>query len=149
MTIKSFRALLTDGDQIRIPLHHAGKGTGFRIKTFQLMPNDIDASTSHECSVQIWKQKQSSLTAAIDFSNSALIGAAYYVRSLDPSAPYVGRDTSETVVFDNEVFNQDIFIVYKTGQGGQKINYYLELEEIKMTDAHEAVVNFDAIISRT
>jgi len=149
MTIKSFRALLTDGDQIRIPLHHAGKGMGFKIKTLQVMPNDIDGSSNHECSVQIWKQKQLSLATDIDFNNSALIGAAYYVRSLNPSAPYVALMSEQTVVFDNEVFNQDIFVVYKTGQGGQLINYYLELEEVKMTDAHEAVVNFDAIISRT
>jgi len=148
-TIKSFKALLTNGDQLQIPLHKVGKGVGFRIKKLQVMPHDIDGSSSHECSVQIWKQKQSSLSVDLDFSNSELVGAAYYVRANNPVSPYVALISEQTVIFDNEVFNQDIFIVYKSGITAQKINYYMELEEVKMSGPHEAVVNFDAIISRT
>jgi len=42
-------------------------------------------------------------------------------------------------IFDNEIFNQDIFVTYTTGQGGQKINYYLELEQIRL-NVDEATV---------
>jgi len=146
MPIKTFRALLTTGDQITIPLHRAGSNKGFRIHKLQLMPNDIDASTSHESSVQIWKQKQAAAVADIDFSNDALLGAAYYVRSLNPSTPYVSTISEETVVFDSEVVTQDIYVTYKDGQGGQLINYYLELEEVTMSGSEQAVVNFSSAL---
>jgi len=138
---------MTDGDQIRIPLHRTEQG--FRIHTLQVMPNDIDGSTSHECSVQVWKQKQTSLAIDIDFNQDALLGAAYYVRSSNPSSPYVATISEQTVVFDREVINQDIFVAYKTGQSGQKINYYLELEEVSMNDSEAAVVNYSAAILHT
>jgi len=144
MPIKSYRRLMTDGDQIKIPLHHTGKG--YRIVKFQVMPNDIDGSASHECSIQVWKQKQTSLVVDIDFNQDALLGAAYYVRSSDPSSPYVATISEQTVVFDREVINQDIFVVYKTGQSGQKLNFYLELEEVSMNDSEAAVVNYSAAI---
>jgi len=138
MPIKTFRALLNDGDQLTIPLHRAGSNKGFRIHKLQVMPNDVDASTSHEDSVQIWKQKQAAAVADIDFSNDALLGAAYYVRSLNPSSPYVALISDETVVF--------IYVTYKSGQGGQSINYYLELEEVTMSGPEQAAVNFSAAL---
>jgi len=110
------------------------------------MPNDIDGSASHECSIQVWKQKQTSLVVDIDFNQDALLGAAYYVRSSNPSSPYVATISEQTVVFDREVINQDIFVVYKTGQSGQKLNFYLELEEVSMNDSEAAVVNYSAAI---
>jgi len=139
MSIKSYRGLLTDDDQIKIRLKTKTGMTGYRIKKFQVMPFDIDGSSSHECSVCIWKVKQATVSNDVDFTQGSLLASAYYVRSLNPSAPYVALISEQSVVFDNEVFNQDIFVSYQSGQSGQKINYYIELEQLKLSDTEQAM----------
>ena len=39
------------------------------------------------------------------------------------------------IVFDQEIFNQDIYISHKNVAGTDKGNYYLELEVIPLDDA--------------
>ena len=39
----------------------------------------------------------------------------------------------ESIIFDNEIFNQDIYITCKDSDG-QPCNYYLELEQIQLDD---------------
>jgi len=145
-TNPSYRGLLNQGDQVRIPLSGGDTDTGYRIVKLVLMPNDIDASTSHECSVQVFSQKQATIHADIDFSKDELLAAGYYARSLQTGAPYVIDAATEAVIFDNTVVNQDIFVGYQTGQSNQKINYYLELEEVKMSGPEQAVINYKAAL---
>jgi len=40
-----------------------------------------------------------------------------------------------TVIFDREIFNQDIYITQSEQSGSQSLNYYLELEVIPLDDA--------------
>ena len=42
---------------------------------------------------------------------------------------------SEVIIFDNEIFNQDIYVTYYDASVGQPINYYIELEVIPLDDA--------------
>jgi hypothetical protein len=139
MPIKSFRGLLVQDEQVRLNLQTNDGQTGYRIVKFQLFPFDIDGSTSHEDLVTIWKEEQTALLTDVDFDDNRLLAAGYYVRSLNPSSPYVATISESTTIFDNEIFNQDIFVTYTTGQGGQKINYYLELEQIRL-NVDEATV---------
>jgi len=45
-----------------------------------------------------------------------------------------------TIIFDREVFNQDIYITNGAGDSASLgVNYYLELETINMTDNAAAV----------
>ena len=51
---------------------------------------------------------------------------------------FTGDTTQQTmkedsIIFDNQVFNQDIFITYNDLQGSDaKVNYYIELEQVKL-----------------
>jgi hypothetical protein len=135
MPIKSFRGLMGNGELETIPLQTNNGLTGYRVVKFQLFPHDVDGSASMEDLVQIWKTSAAASTATVDcdFSNNQLLGAGYYVRSLNSSAPYVATIAEAQTIFDNEVFNQDIYVTMNTGQTGSKINYYIELEQINLS----------------
>ena len=143
----TFRALMTKDDIIKIPLHNSTEpGQAFKIRKLMVMPNDVDGSTSHECSVQVFSVNPGVARIDIDFSDDTLLGAVYYARSLQTAAPYVIDAASTSIIFDNTLINQDIYITYNSGQSGQKINVYMELEELNISKGEQAVVNFRAAL---
>ena len=143
MNIKTYRDILTDGEQLTIPLHSTGKG--FRIHKFEVIPETPTSDGGVEHIVQVWKVKQTSVPTAapapIDFSDQALLGAAIYVANDDPQYAH-----TTNVVFDREIINQNIYVTHSDTNGNDNCNFYLELEEITMNDAESAVVNFNAAI---
>ena len=144
---KTYRALMERDQIIRIPLYNpTDTGSGFRIKKLQVMPNDVDGSTSHECAIQVFSKNPGVARVDIDFNDDTLLGAVYYARSVQTGAPYVIDAATETVIFDDTIVNQDIYVAYGSGQTGQKINFYLELEQIKLSTGEQAVVNFRAAL---
>jgi hypothetical protein len=143
MSIKTYRDLLSDGEQLTIPLHSTGKG--FKIKHFEIMSNLPTSGGHKEHVVQVWKVKQTSVPttapAPIDFSNQALLAAAWTLTSDSPAYA-----SSQSVMFDREIINQNIYVTHTDTDGTDTCNFYLELEEITMNDAESAVVNFNAAI---
>jgi len=131
--------LMVDDSQQRILLSTRRGEAGYRIVKFQVIPYDIANTTTMESSVQIWKTEQSTNVDQIDFSNNRLLAAAYYLRSTSGGGTPSEFTDSQTVIFENEIVNQDIYITYQDGQTGQKINYYIELERIKLSE-HDAMV---------
>lgn len=136
MPIKSFRGLLADGGQDTITLHTNDGSTGYRIKKFNGIPN-LPGTTDSESTLMIWKVKQttvSTTTATVDFSNQTLLAVLYYV---DEASDTTGPVNS--IVFDNEIFNQDIYITHTATTGTVAMNYYFELEQVKL-DLNENTV---------
>ena len=134
MTIKSFRGKLGDAEQDTITLHTNDGSTGYRIVKFQVM--SVDGNTAHEGTVQIFKIQQTTIPTEIDFQDNTLLGAAIILQTVN------NQDSSPaTVIFDNEIFNQDIYIVHdeKSAGAGSAINYYIELEQMKL-DLNENTV---------
>jgi len=128
--IKTFRGLLADGGQDKIRLQTIKGKVGYRIVKFQVMPKST-GSGSNEGAITIWKTSQSSAPQDIDFTDSDLLAAAYFLRDQGTVAI-----TSETIIFDSEIFNQDIYIDYQDAQtSGGDMNYYFELEVIPLDDA--------------
>jgi len=132
--IKTFRGLLADGGQDRINLHTNDGKIGYRIVKFQLMPYEM-GSSSNEHTVQIFKEEQTAVVATIDFSDSRLIGAA--TTTNNPNGYQYPPSTQ--VIFDNEIFNQDIFITHVETSLAEPVNYYIELEQMPL-DLNEATV---------
>jgi len=128
--IKSFRGLIADGGQDTIVLHTNDGSTGYRIVKFQLMGNDPgDGSKgSYEHVVQIFKTSQTTASATVNFSNQTLIAAGLCFSNTSPH-----YNDTQSIVFDNEIFNQDIYITHKDEDGaGRSVNYYIELEQVKL-----------------
>jgi hypothetical protein len=127
--IKTFRGLLLDGGQDKIRLSTKKGKIGYRIVKFQIMPN-TPGGADYESVTQIWKVAQSTVTATVDFSDGNLLGVAFWSGRGGGAAAYPDE---LNVVFDQEIFNQDIYITQQCLQDGD-VNYYLELETINLSD---------------
>ena len=127
MPIKTFRGKLANDTQDTISLHTNDGSIGYRIVKFQVIA-ELPGSTSYEQVLKIYKTSQSTSTGKIDFSDQTLLGAAYLVGN--SSSNYI--DGVE-IIFDNEIFNQDIYITqFSASSGSEGINYYIELEQVKL-----------------
>jgi len=136
MPIKTYRGLLADGGQDTIRLSTGQGKVGYRIRKLELFPQ-LPGTESVESTVMIWRNEQDSVsttTATVDFSNAQLLGAAMFHDSSSE-----GNLNPLYVVFDNVVINQDIFVTHTDTNANIPINYYLELEQIALSD-NEATV---------
>jgi hypothetical protein len=124
MPIKSFRGKMADGAIDTITLHTNTGSTGYRIVKFQLFPET--PNVNQESLVNIFKVPQSAAATTTDFSDNTLLAAGLYV------ARESNLDQHLEVVFDNEIFNQDIYITHTEGESTRLINYYIELEQVKL-----------------
>jgi len=124
-----------DGGQDTIVLHTNDGSTGYRIVKFRTIAA-APGSTSSVNVTKIYKvsQSSSSIVATIDFSDQTLLGVSI---NTGPTNFDFGLD--ERVAFDQEIFNQDIYISQKDVKTGESINYYIELEQVKL-DLNESTV---------
>ena len=133
MVVKTFRGLLADGGQDRIRLQTIKGKVGYKIIKLDIIPERIGLQIL-ECLVSVWKKElATTLTAnaTVDFTDSDLLAVAYVTQH--DNAAY-GMPTP-VIIFDNEVFNQDIYITNTDNQNNFACNYYLELEVIPLDDA--------------
>ena len=131
MVVKTFRAQLTDDAQERIRLQTIKGKVGYRIIKFQGVPK-APMTFDQEDVLKIYKTNQSSIDGVINFSDSDLLAVCIVKYAADSAVTSIGN----TVIFDNEIFNQDIYVTHEdVGAGGRDCNYYLELEVIPLDDA--------------
>ena len=132
MPIKSFRGRIKDGGIDTIVLHTNDGSTGYQIKKVQCVPAD-PGTTNTEHVFKIFKIPQTTATGSIDFSDQTLL-ASVYLSSRDDR--YGGDNI---IVFDNEIFNQDIYLTHDDTNNAGAVNYYIELEQVKL-DLNENTV---------
>jgi len=130
MPIKSFRGLMAADTIAQINLHTNNGATGYRIVKFELI-NEDPRGADTESVVKIYKTPQTAVDDKIDFSDNTLLAAGFYEN--DNHGSYFG---GKTIVFDSEVFNQDLYL---TASPDASINYYIELEQVKL-DLNENTV---------
>ncbi len=139
MVVKTYRGLLADGAQERIKLQTNTGKVGYRITKFQIMPNTPGTGSDSELVVKIFKSTQASINATVNFTDSDLLAANYYQDNTG------GGGMVSVIIFDNEIFNQDIFITYSKVTGSQSANYYIELEVIPLASAEAAITTVKAM----
>jgi len=132
--IKSFRGKIADGSIDTVLLHTNTGSTGYKIKKFQIITSSPSAGSDYASIVKIYKIPQTTVDATVDFSDNTLMGVAW--SSGDSATP---NNFLETVIFDNEIVNQDIYITHSEVVGSTPSNYYLELEQVKL-DLNENTV---------
>ena len=134
MPIKTFRGLLADGAQEQIHLKHRDGKTGYKIKDLRIMPK-TPGTTGAEFALKIYKTKQTTVDGTIDFGDNRLIAAATLKAQTTLSNP----ETPLQVFFEHETFNQDIYVTAFDADSSNPINFYLELEQVKLS-SDEATV---------
>ena len=137
--IKTFRGLIADGTQDIIVLHTNDGSMGYRIVKFEMMANKPGTETI-ESVIKIYKIEQSVIDNTVDFSDNTLLGAGYYSDSANENYGWKG-----TVSFDNEVFNQDIYVTHHETANSYGMNYYIELEQIKLDLSENTVATLKDI----
>ena len=120
---------MADGGQDRIRLQTIQGKVGYKIVKFEGIA-EKPATANQESVIKIFNQEQTSIDAEINFDDSNLLGVVSFVElsSHASSGP-------TNIIFDNEIFNQDIFVSHKDGSAGESANYYIELEVIPLDDA--------------
>jgi len=132
--IVSFRGLILDGGQDTIPLHTTNGSTGYRIKKLQAFPKDPGASDG-ELVIKIYTLSQTAVDAIVDLSSQTLIAVSFINNY---TSGFVSGN-NETIIIDNIIFNQDIYVTASDAKGSNPCNYYIELEQMPL-DLNENTV---------
>ena len=131
MVVKTFRGLLANNGQDRIRLQTIKGKVGYRIVKLDIMTNN-PGTQDFETVIKIYKEEQTTVTGAVNFTDSSLLAAA----TASGDATSNNYPTHITIIFDTEIFNQDIYISHESLLSpNPACNYYLELEVIPLDDA--------------
>ena len=141
--IKTFRGLIADAAQDTIVLHTNDGSTGYRIVKFQIVPNE-PGEDQHESTVKIYKVSQTTFNNTVDFSDNTLLGVAVW-NSGNATGGQDALWVPLITIFDHEIFNQDIYITHSETDGNNPINYYIELEQVKLDLSENTVATLKDI----
>jgi hypothetical protein len=123
--IVTFRGLLADGAQERIPLQTNNGLTGYRIIKFQVI-QEQPGQQDTEATVTISKVPFTPLST-IDLSDNTILAVAFFgAHSNAKSYPM-----QDPIIFDQEIFNQDIYVGNQDLES-RAMNYYIELEQMDL-----------------
>ena len=84
-------------------------------------------------------------SAIIDFEDQDLLAAAYTEnRNQDDH----GANEAVRIINDQMIFNQNIFITHSDVHSATNCNYYIELEQVKLSDNESTMATLQSIRSR-
>ena len=132
MPIKSFRGKLATGSTETLSLHTNNGSIGYKIVKLEIIGQQPGGFTQ-ESTLQVYSVPTTP-TSEIDFSDNTCLATAFW--SSNTASDQYADDM--TVVFDNVIFNQDIYLTH-VGTSNSNINYHIELEQIKL-DLNENTV---------
>jgi len=137
--ILSYRGRLADNGLETILLSTKKGEVGYRITKLQIIQKQPGGQSS-QLLLTIWKTDPEAAVTEVDFSDNRMLAVAY--RS---EADVVQVNEGEVIIFDQEIFNQDIFIRASDIAGTQPTNYYLELEVVKLSEDQAMVATLKDI----
>ena len=127
MPLKSYKSRIDDDSVQKLQLSTSNGSVGYRITKFQII-NRSPGPNHTEAIIKIYKTNPgTAATLDVNFSDNTLLAVAYYEDNA--TAGQTGKDV---IIFDNEVFNQDIYVTYKDNSNETEANYYIELEQMKL-----------------
>ena len=126
--IKTYKGKLPIGEQEKIHLSTNDGLTGYKLKDFRVMASVPGSATATFVAKVYLTDQTGNIAATVDFSDADLLGVSFANFSSSVNSP-----SYETIIFDKETFNQDIFIYITDPDGGtQPGNFYIELEQFSL-----------------
>jgi len=136
----SYKGKLDIGTEDRISLATIKGKVGYKINKFQIL-STAPGTGNVEYVGKITKVTDPNIAPTVDFTNADLLGVAYLKEGASEDKPY-----SDAVIFDNEKFNQDIFINITDAAGGTiPCNYYIELETMDLSDLESTQITLKSL----
>ena len=127
--------MIADGTVEKIRLSTNNGLTGYKIVKFELFPFKPGQETvENVVTVHTIEPAASTSAVEVNFNSPTLLAAATFHEAHSDA-----RIDQQVSIFDNVVFNQDIFVAHTDTVGAIAVNFYLELEQVKL-DLNEATV---------
>jgi hypothetical protein len=126
--IKSFRGQLAHEGQDTIRLSTNQGLIGYKVVKLEII-GQKPASVTQESVVQMYTvDPNATPDGEINFQDPLLLAVGYYENN-HSNEIYGGTQ----IIFDTVKFNQDIFITHFEAGTTAPINYYIELEQVKLS----------------
>ena len=136
----SYKGKLAIGEQDRIKLSTINGKRGYKINKFQII-STTPGTGNVELVSKITKVTDTNIGPTAKFTDADLLGVAFYSGNENAAYPF-----SETIIFDNEKFNQDIFVSMADADGGTVPgNYYIELETMNLSDLETTMLTLKSL----
>jgi len=140
----SFRGNLPDGLKEKIHISTKNGKTGYKITKFQIIGDEPGTDDCELLSKVYSKDPGSTLNAEVNFTEPDLLAIAFFKDRNDTT--YQSGNTH--IIFDNEVFNQDIYISGKDVTGNaNSTNYYIELERVALSESQATQLTLKSLRS--
>ena len=127
MSIKTFRGQIASGSTQIIRLGTNQGMVGYRVVKFQCMPA-APGTANTESVCQLFAEEPDAAIGTVNFDNPLLLGVNY---SRDGTT--TERVVSEAVIFDHVKVNQDMYLSHLEVSNNEAVNYYIELEQFKLS----------------
>jgi len=133
--VHSFKGQVENGGtaenewQSKIRIQGPTGSIAYRITKFQIM-DAAPGAAGTDLVVKIYRELQSTATGTVDFGDAELLAAAWMSASST-----VGTVGPQVIIFDNTLFVRNIYITGYDVTAAGTANYYIELEEVKVSAA--------------
>jgi hypothetical protein len=135
---KTFRGRLANATENKIRLSTNNGLIGYKIRKFELMQTTPSEQPENTIKVNTYSTPVADIDENVNFEDPRLLAVGMIWGSTNQIYPHETH-----VIFDDKIINQDIYITNfqdpSSAGGAPAINYYLELEKVKL-DLNEATV---------
>tara|TARA_Y100000593_G_scaffold9744_1_gene17680 strand:+ start:156 stop:599 length:444 start_codon:yes stop_codon:yes gene_type:complete len=137
----SYKGQVPVGEQDRIKLATINGKTGYKINKFDIIGQKPGVGNSEYVGQIFLTDQSGSVTNFVDFTNGDLLAVAYHKEGSGTAEGFESK-----VIFDNEKFNQDIFVNITDASGGTTpCNYYIELETMSLSDLESTMLTLKSL----
>jgi hypothetical protein len=136
----SYKGTLAIGQEDRISLSTIQGKVGYKITKFQII-GTTPGQANAEYVGKITNVKDPNIGPTVKFTDSDLLAIAYYQDNEGSD-----KSMSKIIIFDNEMFNQDIFVNITDASGGTvPCNYYFELQTINLSELETTMLTLKSL----
>jgi hypothetical protein len=137
----SYKGTIAIGEEDRIRLTTIKGKVGYQITKFDIISTAPGTSTN-EFVAKITKIKDANIGPTVKFTDGNLLAVAY----VKDNAGENNTAVNKSIIFDNEKFNQDIFVNISDAAGGTTpCNYYIELETMPLSDLEATMITLKSL----